>query len=103
MKKQDQGIGCAICGDSKTVGSHIVPRALAHEIRADGKDLSILSSGVKKPKFSQSGLVDRTLLCSGHEAITGELDRYGVEFIRRVRAARAAHADRFQVDNPDPE
>ena len=98
-----QSSGCAICGNPKTVASHVIPRALSHEIRADGKDLTILSSGVKKPKFSQSGLVDRTLLCSAHEAVTGELDRYGIDFIRRVRGARTSHSDRFQIDNPEPE
>jgi hypothetical protein len=102
MTAPSQTEGCAVCGHPKTVNSHVIPRALAREIRADCKDLTILSSGVKKPKFSQSGLVDRALLCSAHEAITGELDRYGVDFIRRVRKERNLHRDRFQIDNPEP-
>lgn len=95
-------MSCKICGASKTVRSHLIPRSFAHEIRADCKDLTILSRGAARPEFSQSGLVDPSLLCSDHEAITGELDRYGVDFVRRARSGRSSSSEGFQVDNPQP-
>ena len=96
-------MSCAICGDPETVRSHLIPRAFAHEIRDGDSDLTILESNAARPQFSQSGLVDSALLCAKHEAITGELDRYGVDFVRRVRGRRGLETQSFQIENPEPQ
>jgi hypothetical protein len=102
MKEQAPARGCAICGHPEMVRSHIIPRAFAHEIRDGAPDLTVLESNADRPLFSQSGLADSALLCAPHEAITGELDRYGVDFVRRVRATRASNSSSFRIENPEP-
>jgi hypothetical protein len=94
---------CVICGHQKTVRSHLIPRALAFEIRGQETNLTILERGADRPKALPAGLFDKNLLCADHEQTTGELDRYGVEFVRRVQAGRStSNGQAFTVANPDP-
>lgn len=98
-----QKLGCRVCGKSPTVHSHLIPRALAFEIRGDEPNLTVLERGAERPLALQAGLFDDMLLCAEHEQITGELDRYGVEFIRRVRSERGnSNGQGITVPNPDP-
>lgn len=94
---------CVICGGPKTVRSHLIPRALAFTIRGTEPNLTVLERGADRPRSLQAGQFDDNLLCHDHENITGELDRYGVEFVRRVRDGRSkAFGEGMNIENPDP-
>lgn len=93
---------CLICGNPKTVRSHLVPRSLAHEVRGKDKTLSLLSRTPGRPQSMQAGPFDRDLLCDQHEKVTAELDTCGMKFIRKARQlVRSSPGVQF-VDVPNP-
>ncbi|RYD42028.1 MAG: hypothetical protein EOP63_14050 [Sphingomonadales bacterium] len=56
-------------------------------------------------RLRQGGEFDDDILCELHERITGDLDRYGVDFVRRVNSlgGKADNIKAFDVPNPSPE
>lgn len=95
---------CLVCGAKDTVKAHIFPRALMHEIRADGK---YALSGTKLKDgatFLQSGLWDNAILCEAHERMLAAADDYGVDFCRRFQADKipAIGADGFLFRQTNP-
>ena len=94
---------CLICGDPNTVRSHLFPKAFVRKIRNGAPNAVVLKYGAERPRFVTGGLFDDNLLCSTHEGVTGELDRYGVAFVRRVEIARKGSTDSvLHVANPEP-
>ncbi|PTW45092.1 hypothetical protein C8J25_108184 [Sphingomonas faeni] len=77
-------MGCILCGDGETVRSHIIPRAFAHDVRDGAKHVVTGSRFEKVPRTSQSGFFSSTMLCSTHENLTAPIDKYAIEFVRRV-------------------
>lgn len=96
-------MGCLICNDERTVKSHILPKAFAHLIK-DGATHAVAASrhyGGAKP--SQGGAFSNTMLCGKHEAMTAAVDRYAVEFVRRINGGwDRKSTDLLQIDNPQP-
>lgn len=74
---------CAVCGETPTVKSHIIPRALALDLR--GKQKHLVSGELDRPgiKYLQNGRWDPHLLCRDHEGRLSHIDDYGISFIRR--------------------
>lgn len=97
-------MGCTICGAEKTVRSHIIPKAFAHEIRGDATHVVGASRHHRSAKPSQGGVFCDHLLCSNHESLTAGADKYAVEFVRRVADAWGDRKQRttLEVDNPQP-
>lgn len=97
-------MACLICGCSKTVRSHILPKALALDIRDGSKHVIQGSRFHKGAKPSQGGAFSDGILCTLHEQRTAALDTYGVEFIRRAASEfERLHPERsFQIANPQP-
>jgi hypothetical protein len=98
-------VGCLICGNSRTVESHLIPRALYREIAGDhqhGYEGNRFRAGVV---YQAKGVFDRTILCSEHEGRLGAADNYGVDFIKRFDSeGRATIGDvMWQVKNPRPD
>lgn len=95
---------CVICGDPKTVRSHLVPRSLAREVKGNDKSLSHVSRIPGRPQSSAAGPFDRNLLCDKHEKVTADLDAYGMKFIRKARqlASLEPQAQTIAVPNPHP-
>jgi hypothetical protein len=94
---------CAVCGVSPTVKSHIIPRALAHDLRGDSKHL--VSGDLDRPgiKYLQSGRWDPHILCREHEAGLSRFDDYGVLFVRAFRNGGVPIGNQgFKLENPRP-
>lgn len=75
---------CVICGATPTVSSHIIPRAIVHDIR--GADPYVHETEAKRrgSKFTQSGEAYYGLLCAEHEDGLKRFDDYGVRMVRSL-------------------
>ncbi|KQZ05878.1 hypothetical protein ASD21_17985 [Caulobacter sp. Root1455] len=72
---------CVICGDPKTVRSHLIPAAVGRAIRGEDKNFWI-GSGERDGKIlSQSGVFDY-FLCDAHEAFINTYENDAIEFLR---------------------
>lgn len=96
---------CVICGDFKTVQSHLLPRALYRWI-ADGEqhgyEGNVWAKGIK---YQAKGAFDPDLLCNTHEGMLCEADTYGIAFIKSFEAAgRETNGGQlWTVPNPHPD
>ena len=95
--------GCHICGAKPTVESHIIPKALMHDLRSGDPFLHEVTQDRIGTRFLQSGPVDNQILCLAHEQQTQVPDRYGIEFCRRVITEVPQNGQRAMVSNPKPE
>ena len=94
---------CVVCGGGPTVKSHLIPRAIFHDMkRPDNPFIGNRRDGTGYVDL-QSGFLDRSLLCAAHEAMLGTADKYGVELCRSFLQQVAAGADYPRVANPKPE
>lgn len=94
---------CSVCGSPNTVRSHIIPRALIHDSK-DGHQAVIYGErGRPGYKFQQSGKYDHDILCELHERITGDLDKYAVDFIRAINLGGQSVRDDPAIDIPNPD
>lgn len=96
---------CLVCGSSETVRSHILPRALMHDIRADGTHAAAGWLDRDGTMFTQSGIWDGDILCALHEGALNDADTYAVKFCRTFDdvAQPTPQANGFMVANPRPE
>ncbi len=96
---------CKICSHPETVNSHVIPKALALDVRGSDKHAIVASKKYNVGKPSQSGNINRNLLCDLHEKPTSIIDKYGIEFVRRIATTWKAHqlAGSMPVDNPQPQ
>jgi len=93
-----------VCGTANTVKSHLVPRALIHDIRKTANHVISLNVGAASPRFRQSGEWRSDILCADHEASLQRSDDYAVEFCRDryPRGRLLADGEVVIVDNADP-
>lgn len=92
---------CVICGEGPTVKSHLLPRAVAHDIRADQKSLWLGSIHHDGYEMSQSGVYD-WLLCDEHESAIGGYETYAINFCRDFTLTAGEVAAReFRRDETD--
>lgn len=77
---------CRGCGTSKTIEAHLIPRAFVHDIRRGHKHILIGSAASAGRKVSQSGLIDRKILCKKCDGHLGKYDRFGIDFCRTFAA-----------------
>lgn len=96
---------CVVCGTVGTVKTHLFPRALMLDMRADAKALytgNRLRDGYLE---KQNGRWDDRFLCAEHEAMLGPADEYAVKLCRKIADVppppRGPIA--IDVDNPRPE
>lgn len=96
---------CKICGQPETVDSHIIPKAFAHDVRGNGKHSIVASRKYRVGRPSQGGIFNPNLLCDTHEKQTSIIDKYGIEFVRRIAATWKVHQGdgAVHVDNPQPQ
>ena len=95
---------CLVCGTQKPVKSHLIPRALVHDIK--GEHTSVFEGSAHRTgyKMSQSGPLDDSILCGVHERSLSESDRYGVDFCRSFDdvAVKGYQGRGFDVPNRKP-
>jgi hypothetical protein len=98
-------VPCLICGAADTVRSHILPKALIHEIKEGAPHVVSGSRHRAGTRLSQGGNFDSNMLCAKHENATADLDRYGTEYLRRAEALFEAQRPTrsFEVSNPMPQ
>lgn len=99
------GKACLVCGDAKTVKSHLLPKAMMHDQRQGWSSLLAMKSGDDRIAGLQSGHWAH-ILCGAHEAALGEPDRKAVQFVRdfytlakREGAGLAWRVDQFDFDS----
>ena len=68
---------CVICGDPADVCSHLMPAAIAKDIRGDEKHVLIGSQHHDGRNYSQSGTWER-MLCEKHEAMIHDYEAYAI-------------------------
>lgn len=97
-------MGCLACGDQKTVRSHIIPKAFAHDVRDGAKHLIAGSLHHIGGKPSQAGMFSDDLLCASHESDTSAADTYAIDFVRKISNnwKNRGETSALNIDNPDP-
>ena len=73
---------CRVCGEPKTVSSHLMPRAFAMDARRGEKHLMVGTTDSAGYRITQGGHFDNDILCEKHERALEQLDDYGVDFVR---------------------
>jgi hypothetical protein len=94
---------CLICGQGPTVKAHLIPRALALDVR--GTDPNLVEGSATKDgmTYRQNGYWDDAMLCLEHEQQSGRGDKYAIEFIRAFKASGTRRHGGLSVPNPKPE
>lgn len=81
---------CLICGNSKTVDAHLIPRAFVKEVTASaGEQHLLLHSATQKPTVSNTGIYDREILCGPCDSILGKHESYAYKLLQELRSAQA--------------
>lgn len=93
---------CVVCGDPHTVRSHIVPRAIFHDMKRPGQQFVFSRRDDVGYEYLQSGKWDSGILCDQHETVLGAVDKYGVEFCRQAQKLIRSGRGSFTLANPEP-
>jgi hypothetical protein len=75
---------CNNCGAHGTIRSHLIPRAFCVEVQ-DGPSHAAGVTGADTFERSQSGFIDRTILCAECDGVLGEFENYALRFFRKFR------------------
>ena len=74
---------CLVCANPNTCEAHILPRALGLDIIKCGERRTLsLAARDRIHNNIQSGIVDRSILCSACDGRLGDYDRHATEVIR---------------------
>ncbi len=97
---------CRLCNrsDLEMAKSHIIPRALVHDLRADKKHLLVVDTATGDNSHTQSGDWDDDILCRACEASFSPWDSYAVDFFRSEPTnifGSNSIAQWFEVNNHD--
>lgn len=92
---------CLLCGEL-AVRSHILPRALIHDLRKGAGHVVVGKRDADGVRYSQSGEWEH-LLCEQHESALSPADDYGVRFCRAAHASMDGASEYFTVPNPEPD
>lgn len=73
---------CKVCGDPKTVRSHLLPKAIIKDVRGDHHTAFAGMNDKFGTLYTQGGSFDDDLLCRSHEDALADCDDYVVRFLR---------------------
>jgi hypothetical protein len=79
---------CVRCGNP-TIRAHLFPRSFSHRIRGAEKNISLMHKGRLKIRSVQSLGFDDDILCAACDGKIGDLDKYALEFCRKVKGIRS--------------
>lgn len=79
-------MNCLVCGASPTIRSHLIPRVMAVEVQV-GVAHAVTSPSTKDFQQSQSGHVDRNILCSSCDSSIGLFEGSTARAFRSLRTA----------------
>jgi hypothetical protein len=92
LRAETQPAGsCTICLKPADVCSHLLPAAIAQDIRGDEKHVLIGSKDHDGRNYSQTGTWER-MLCGDHEAMIHDYEEYAIEFLREFALTPAERA-----------
>lgn len=96
---------CIVCGDKPTVKSHLYPRAIMLDMRADARTLLEASARREGYVERQNGIWDDRFLCKRHEDLAGGGDDYVIRLTRRLSVEATQHpmGVALQISNPNPQ
>lgn len=94
---------CVVCGDTATVKSHLIPRAIFHDMKRPHRPFVGNTRRGSGYVELQSGYLDKGILCAIHEALLGPPDNYGVLFCRSFIRQLAEGVPDVRVPNPKPD
>jgi hypothetical protein len=78
---------CLICGVSKTIDAHLIPRAFALEVTSKaGEKHAIAHPGQRRFHTTNTGAYDNSILCGGCDGLLGRHEGYVFNCLRQVRA-----------------
>ncbi|RWP01728.1 hypothetical protein [Mesorhizobium sp.] len=81
---------CLICGTSKTVDAHLIPRSFAGEVAAaKGEQHLILHRQMDSFTVSNTGVYDRGILCGPCDSILGAHESYAFKILKELRMVEA--------------
>lgn len=97
-------MSCKVCGRNEMAKSHILPRALMHDIRGDDTEMFAADKNRQQWRHYQSGPWDRTILCQACEDSLKDCDDYAIRWMRRfAQVAVPCFDDKaFEVPNHKP-
>ncbi|TFD72148.1 hypothetical protein [Cryobacterium sp. Hb1] len=75
---------CNNCGAHGTIRSHLIPRAFCVEVQ-DGPTHAAGVTNAHTFEKTQSGLIDRTILCHKCDGVLGDYENYALKFFRKFR------------------
>lgn len=78
------GARCRVCGDPKTVRSHLIPKAFVKMVRGDDPHALMTDLERETTTTTRGGVFDDGILCSTHEDALKRFDDYAIRFCRRV-------------------
>ena len=73
---------CVVCGCTKVVDSHLLPRAIFLDLKSNSKHTWVGSFEKPGKQIIQGGIFDR-FLCDDHERKLHADENYGIKFIRK--------------------
>lgn len=83
-------MACQNCGASDTIKAHLIPEAFVMEVKVErGEQLLIVHEGQARPKVSNTGNYDPSLLCAACDGILGRWEGYAYTLFKRLRGVRA--------------
>ncbi|KQM72979.1 hypothetical protein [Sphingomonas sp. Leaf20] len=83
-------MACLICGEPKTIDAHLIPKAFVAEVKRErGEQHLILHKGNERPRVSNTGVYDRSILCGPCDSLLGGHEDYALELLRKLRKAKA--------------
>jgi len=87
-------MSCLICGTTRTIKSHLIPKAFAREVQV-GKAHVL----VKKPEdydCTQSGIFERDILCKDCDNDLGKFENIAAQTFRKIRkSAKGAAVGKY--------
>lgn len=78
-------MSCLVCGESVTIKSHLIPRALTHEVQIHKAHAVVRESG--DFKYTQSGIYEKHILCAECDNKPGVSENTAVRTFRAIRKA----------------
>lgn len=78
-------MSCLVCGNGRTVRSHLIPRALAAEVQVGKEHVFVRGPNDYRP--TQSGIFEKNILCEKCDNGLSQAENIATQTFRKIRAA----------------
>ncbi|MBO1909469.1 hypothetical protein KHP60_24585 [Microvirga sp. 3-52] len=88
-------MACLVCGASKTINAHLVPKAFATEVISErGEKHALVHAKQDGLRKTNTGIYDPDILCGPCDGTLGKHEGYVFDLLKRIRALRV-HAGKI--------